>query len=87
MRIKNSNHNFDITNLNLFFFQEDKDNTSGKESLDDLFPTDEEEQSHSMHTYFFKVSVIVQFLLHLHVLYSIARRHVNAGSLCSVAAP
>ncbi len=29
------------------FLQEDKDSTSGKESLDDLFPSEEEEQSHS----------------------------------------
>lgn len=48
MLSKTFSYNFNITDFYACFLQEDQDSTSGKESLDDLFPTEEEEQSHSM---------------------------------------
>lgn len=47
-----------------FPFQEDKDTSSTKESLDDLFPTEDEEQSQSKTVQGFG-SVFIRLLSHL----------------------
>lgn len=49
-----------------FPFQEDKGTTSTKESLDDLFPTEDEEQSQSKTAQGFG-SVFIRLLSFIHV--------------------